>query len=124
MTNPLSKNTADFFGMPYNRYDELQWGTGPAQLTDDEIAMGWHWCLEWDDMLIHPAMEEYANCTCEGCEAFAEKARKRRDALDTIYALDELLNAHADPVNPEDAKKDLKHEADANNEEFRKGDMK
>ena len=33
------------------------------QLTDAEMAEGWHYCPEWDGMLIHPSSEE-AKCCC------------------------------------------------------------
>ena len=102
MSNPLSGNTGYFFGMTYARYEDLQWGTGPAQLTEDEMKMGWHWCLEWDDMLIHPAMAEYAHCSCAGCEEHAAKAFEREKAL---AKLQELC--------------DLQLEANENNDKFR-----
>lgn len=33
-------------------------------LTDDEISAGWHFCLDWDGLLIGPGMEEMMCCTC------------------------------------------------------------
>lgn len=106
MTNPLSGNTGYFFGMTYDRYEDLQWGTGPAQLTEDEMKMGWHWCLEWDDLLIHPAMPEYAHCGCLGCEEHAAKAFEREKAL---AKLQELY--------------DLQMEANENNDKFRNNEL-
>ena len=79
----------NFFGMEYDRYKDLQWGTGHAQLTEDEMKMGWHWCLEWDDMLIHPAMSEYAHCRCSGYpENFVKAAIEREAAMKRISDLD------------------------------------
>lgn len=35
-------------------------------LTPEEIASGWHYCFEWDGMLIGPGMPEMRVCICEG----------------------------------------------------------
>ena len=40
-----------------SRYDSLtNWDSEEPEgiLTAEEIKEGWHYCLEWDDMLIHP----------------------------------------------------------------------
>lgn len=59
----MSEDT--IYGMSYSRYDHLMRGTGPCvHLTPEEMAEGWHWCPEWDDLLIHPADGEYALCEC------------------------------------------------------------
>lgn len=34
-------------------------------LTEDEIEQGWHFCPEWDSLLIGPGMKELDCCTCE-----------------------------------------------------------
>lgn len=44
------------------RQRELEHGIG--QLTPVEAADGWHFCLDWDGMLIHPTDEEGECCTC------------------------------------------------------------
>lgn len=31
-------------------------------LTDEEIKEGWHWCLEFDGLLVGPGMGEMAGC--------------------------------------------------------------
>ena len=49
--------------MTNDRYKELQNGT--AELTQEEIDIGWHFCLEWDGMLCHPTWEEARVCGCE-----------------------------------------------------------
>jgi hypothetical protein len=120
--------TGDFFGMPYARYEELQWGTGPAQLSEDEIAQGWHWCLEWDDLLIHPLMSEYASCGCEGCGAFAEKARKREEIMRELVIIDEYIESFTSKTNkiddPVEYFENMKLEADQNNDDFRNGTIK
>lgn len=34
-------------------------------LTDEELAKGWHWCGEFDGLLVGPTMEmEWDVCTC------------------------------------------------------------
>ena len=49
--------------MTPERYKELQ--RFGDKLTKEEIAEGWHYCLEWDDMLCHPEWEEARVCKCE-----------------------------------------------------------
>lgn len=34
------------------------------KLTSEEVAEGWHWCDDWDFMLVGPGMEELAYCSC------------------------------------------------------------
>ena len=50
--------------MNNKRWQELERkGEG---LTKEEISEGWHWCPEWDDMLIGPEMHmEWEICNCE-----------------------------------------------------------
>lgn len=54
--------------MTPDRYNALMnWdNTGPElSLTDDEIEQGWHWCGDWDFLLVGPGMEgEQAACNC------------------------------------------------------------
>jgi hypothetical protein len=33
-------------------------------LTDREFANGWHFCFEWDGLLIHPSWPEAECCRC------------------------------------------------------------
>lgn len=35
-----------------------------SQLTEEEIAEGWHFCLEWDGLLVGPGMQEMECCNC------------------------------------------------------------
>lgn len=37
-----------------------------CDLTPDEIALGWHFCWDWDGLLIGPEMGEIVHCTCDG----------------------------------------------------------
>lgn len=34
------------------------------QLTEAEIAEGWHFCAEWDGLLVGPEMPEMESCLC------------------------------------------------------------
>ena len=49
--------------MEMDRYRHLdKTGEAPSQ---EETLMGWHYCAEWDDMLIGPIMEmEWSCCLC------------------------------------------------------------
>lgn len=33
-------------------------------LTADEIALGWHFCNEFDGLLVGPGMDELNYCSC------------------------------------------------------------
>jgi len=33
-------------------------------LTQNEIDAGWHFCLDYDGMLVGPGMQAQENCTC------------------------------------------------------------
>jgi hypothetical protein len=35
-----------------------------AKLTPDELAAGWHFCAEWDGLLVGPGMDELQVCDC------------------------------------------------------------
>ena len=35
-----------------------------SRLTEDEVLDGWHFCFEWDGMLVGPGMDEQDACTC------------------------------------------------------------
>lgn len=34
------------------------------KLTPEEIASGWHFCPDWDGMLIHKLNPEFEACNC------------------------------------------------------------
>jgi hypothetical protein len=64
-----------YCGMSLQRWDELMNSNGPCvHLTEGEMADGWHWCPEWDDLLIHPMDGEYQFCQCE------DKQKYKRDS--------------------------------------------
>jgi hypothetical protein len=35
-----------------------------GRLTREEMSEGWHWCLDWDDLLVGPGMMEMECCNC------------------------------------------------------------
>ena len=37
----------------------------PLRLTAEEIQEGWHWCPDWDYLLISPKCPEGESCTCK-----------------------------------------------------------
>lgn len=37
-------------------------GRDPPPLTEDEIAAGWHYCYEWDFLLVGPGTDEWDGC--------------------------------------------------------------
>ena len=49
--------------MDLNRYVQLT-RTHEANLTEKEVKDGWHFCCEWDGMLIHSSHPEAECCYC------------------------------------------------------------
>lgn len=49
--------------MERDRYDALMWHD-EGELTPEEIADGWHWCWDWDGLLVGPGMMEMDCCVC------------------------------------------------------------
>ena len=35
-----------------------------VELTEEEIARGWHFCWDWDGLLVGPGMAERDCCSC------------------------------------------------------------
>jgi hypothetical protein len=54
--------------------------TEQLNLTDEEIAEGWHWCAEWDGLLVGPGMMELQPCTCLDKDHPARKVPLEFDA--------------------------------------------
>ena len=44
-------------------------------ITEEEFEQGWHFCVEWDFMLVGPGMRELECCMCLS-------ARKAKEELD------------------------------------------
>lgn len=49
--------------MTNERYNQLMW-EGKGELTEEEKAEGWHFCREWDGLLIGPGDDEREACSC------------------------------------------------------------
>jgi hypothetical protein len=49
--------------MNEQRYRELM-GSPDAKITDEEWEEGWHYCPDWDFLLIGPETIESEACTC------------------------------------------------------------
>jgi len=48
--------------MTLERYQEVNFvGKG---LTKEEVKEGWHFCSEWDQLLVGPGMPEKDACIC------------------------------------------------------------
>lgn len=75
LTDTLASHTAAMYrdglldpqfepgGMSKERWRSLMSDTG-TELTPEELRRGWHFCPEWDGLLIHPDMPESKACTC------------------------------------------------------------
>lgn len=50
--------------MTEDRYNSLSNDEPPPNLTQAEWDAGWHFCVEWDNLLIGPGMGELAACSC------------------------------------------------------------
>jgi hypothetical protein len=109
----------DKHGMSEERWNYLMQpfdGDENVMLTADEIANGWHWCDEWDGLLIHADDREFEHCKCDFMKKFRTPARiemmKRQQAMDRLAMLDEELGLN-----------DIVQESDYNNSQFRKTDI-
>lgn len=49
--------------MEIRRWLELE-KSGDAP-SEEEVKAGWHYCTDWDFMLVGPGMREWEGCTCE-----------------------------------------------------------
>ena len=50
--------------MTQERYHSFNQLNLPSKLTEAEIEEGWHFCPDWDGLLIGPKTPEFDNCTC------------------------------------------------------------
>lgn len=66
MTNCYSPMTKE-------RYNFLSNDEQGVELTEEEIKEGWHYCSEFDFLLIHPSHEEYKYCLCESQQKFKKE---------------------------------------------------
>lgn len=54
--------------MTNERYKFLMDNEG-SSVTDEEFKEGWHFCYEWDGLLVGPGMPELKYCCCASDEA-------------------------------------------------------
>jgi hypothetical protein len=62
----MTQERFDFLMQPFDDEDFI------VMLTAEELKNGWHWCDEWDGLLIHTDDVEFTHCKCE----FMNKFRK------------------------------------------------
>jgi len=87
--------------MDRERYIRIQ--NGAEDLTPEEVEDGWHFCPDWDDMLIHVDDDEFQCCPCSWMDKFRtperqaayekrfEEWEKSQKAMDRLSELDEEL---------------------------------
>lgn len=51
-------------GMTFERYCELERNES-CTLLATEVLAGWHFCREWDGLLIHKSWPEAEACSCQ-----------------------------------------------------------
>jgi len=59
--------------MDKKRYYDIMWGG--AWLEYEEWKLGWHFCPDYDDLLIGPGMPDWDKCLLTHCKRFAEEER-------------------------------------------------
>jgi hypothetical protein len=99
MSNKMTKERWLELMQPYAENDGIN-------LTAEEVEAGWHWCEEWDGLLIHVNDDEFDCCACSWMEKFRtpermkqigmrmERRDKSQEALDKLSDLDEELGLH------------------------------
>jgi hypothetical protein len=92
--------------MDDKRWQELMQpfnGDESITLTPEELQEGWHWCEEWDGLLIHPDDAEFRSCACSWMDKYRTPERmerhKRQEALDRISALDDDMGRNPGQEN-------------------------
>jgi hypothetical protein len=84
--------------MNRERYIELdRSGTG---LTKEEWEQGWHWCGEWDDMLVGPNTDEALVCSCghPAIERWKESEEGKKMQKELDEAKDKPLALTPQPI--------------------------
>jgi hypothetical protein len=85
--------------MSKDRYNFLM-ENWDEKLTPEEFAAGWHWCLEWDGMLVGTDSIEALVCSCNHPAIEAWKASE--DGKKLQKELDDHSEAMCNPVIPDD----------------------
>jgi hypothetical protein len=91
----------DKHGMSQERWNYLMQpfdDNWDVMLTAEELNNGWHWCDEWDGLLIHVDDREFEHCKCDFMKKFRTPKRLQRmeqeQAMDRLSDLDEELGLH------------------------------
>lgn len=99
MSNKMTKERWQELMKPFEEGDGVM-------LTSEEIDAGWHWCEEWDGLLIHVDDDEFDCCSCSWMQKFKTPERmkiikermdskcKSQEALNKLSDLDEELGLH------------------------------
>ena len=70
-------------------------GDESFMLTAQELADGWHWCDDWDGLLVHSDDREFEHCKCDFMKKFRTPERMQKmqqmQAMDRLSKLDEEL---------------------------------
>lgn len=70
--------------MTTDRYHELM--NGESQLTPEEIVEGYHFCREFDGLVVGPNDSEMEFCQCEGVPNREANAARAKTANDKAWA--------------------------------------
>ena len=66
--------------MPRARWETLM-KSDDENLTQEEFEHGWHWCPDWDGLLVGPGMGELMGCQCTWVsEDIQKKIERLREA--------------------------------------------
>ena len=96
MSKKMTKERWNYLMQPFE-------GNEDVMLTAEELNEGWHWCEEWDGLLIHVDDDEFVSCTCGFMEKFRTperikgmqdkiaKWKEPQDAMQRLADLDEEL---------------------------------
>ena len=57
-----------------------------GRISPEELAEGWHWCPDWDDLLVGPGTAmELTCCMCEGIGGGIKEAAQWRMNVDSGF---------------------------------------
>jgi hypothetical protein len=80
--------------MDIKRYNELM-RNEDLKLSKSEIKDGWHFCYEWDELLIGPGMGEMEYCTCSDVDKTLHRkmvaSQKSNKSLLTTVSEDDIV---------------------------------
>jgi hypothetical protein len=74
------------------RYIELT-NNLELKLSNEEVDLGWHFCNEWDGLLIHKTWPEHECCICTFIEEPPQKNRKLISGIGSLFIGDAFVFA-------------------------------